>query len=87
MQPSLHPQLPYDPVRDFAYITPVTSGPGIVVVNLSLPARSVPELIAYARAHPGRVLFGSAGNGAPSHLAVELLKVQTHVDMVHVPYK
>jgi tripartite-type tricarboxylate transporter receptor subunit TctC len=87
VQPSLHPQLPYDPVRDFAYITPVTSGPGIVVVNLSLPARSVPELIAYARAHPGRVLYGSAGSGAPSHLAVELLKVMTHVDMVHVPYK
>lgn len=87
VQPSLHPQLPYDPVRDFAYITPVTSGPGIVVVNLSLPARSVPELIAYARAHPGKVLFGSAGSGAPSHLAVELLKVMTHVEMVHVPYK
>jgi tripartite-type tricarboxylate transporter receptor subunit TctC len=79
--------MPYDLVRDFAFITPVTSGPGIVVVNNALAVRSVPELIAYARARPGKVSFGSAGSGAPSHLAVELLKVMTHIDAVHVPYK
>ena len=87
VHPSLYANLPYDPVRDFAFITPVTSGPGIVVVNVALPVRSVPELIAYARARPGKVFYGSAGNGAPSHLAVELLKVMTQIDMVHVPYK
>jgi tripartite-type tricarboxylate transporter receptor subunit TctC len=87
VQPSLYPQLPYDPVRDFALISRITSGPGIMVVNPSLLVRSVSELIAYARAHPGKVFYGSAGNGAPSHLAVELLKVMTQVDFVHVPYK
>ena len=87
VQPSLYPQLPYDLAHDFAFIAPLTSGPGIVVVNVALPIRSVTELIAYARARPGKVFFGSAGNGAPSHLAVELLKVMTHIDVVHVPYK
>jgi tripartite-type tricarboxylate transporter receptor subunit TctC len=87
VQPSLYPKLPYDLMRDFAFITPVTFGPGIVVVNMSLPVRSVSELIAYARAHPGKVSFGSAGSGAPSHLTVELLKVMTHIDVVHIPYK
>ncbi len=87
VQPSLYPKLPYDLVRDFVFITPVTYGPGIVVVTTSLQVRSVSELIAYARARPGRVSFGSAGSGAPSHLAVELLKVMTHTDMVHIPYK
>ena len=87
VHPSLYPQLPYDPVRDFAFITPVTSGPGIVVVNIALPVRSVSELIVYARARPGKVFYGSAGNGAPSHLAVELFKAMTRVEMVHVPYK
>ena len=87
VQPSLYPKMPYDLVRDFAFITPVTSGPGIVLVNMALPVRSVSELIAYARARPGKVSFGSAGSGAPSHLAVELLKVMTGIDAVHVPYK
>jgi tripartite-type tricarboxylate transporter receptor subunit TctC len=86
-QPSLYPKLPFDLVRDFAFITPITAGPGIVVVNTSLPVRSVTELISYARARPGKVSFGSAGNGAPSHLAVELLKVMTQIDVVHIPYK
>ena len=87
VQPSLYPQMTYDLVRDFAFVTPITSGPGIVVVNPSLPVKSVAELIAYARARPGKVFFGSAGNGAPSHLAVELFKVMTQTDIVHVPYK
>lgn len=87
VQPALYPKLPYDLVLDFAFITQITAGPGIVVVNPSLPIRSVPELIAYAKARPGKLLFGSAGNGAPSHLAVELFKVMTQIDVVHVPYK
>ncbi len=87
VQPSLHAHLPYDLVRDFAFITPITAGPGIVVVNAAMPVRSVSELIAYARARPGKLSYGSAGSGAPSHLAVELLKVMTRIDVVHVPYK
>ncbi|MCE9640310.1 MAG: tripartite tricarboxylate transporter substrate binding protein [Betaproteobacteria bacterium] len=87
VQPALYPKLPYGLARDFAFITQITAGPGIVVVNPSLPIRSVSELIAYAKARPGKVLFGSAGNGAPSHLAVELLKVMAQIDVVHVPYK
>src|SRR5471032_2164560 len=87
VQPGLYPKLPYDLARDFAFITQITSGPGIVVVNTSLPVRSVTELISYARARPGKMSFGSAGNGAPSHLAVELLKVMAQIDVVHIPYK
>lgn len=87
VQPSLYPQLPYDPMRDFALITRLVSGPGILVVNPSLPVRSVAELITYARARPRKVFYGTAGNGTPSHLAVELLKVMTQVDVVHVPYR
>ncbi|HEV7819644.1 MAG TPA: tripartite tricarboxylate transporter substrate-binding protein, partial [Burkholderiales bacterium] len=74
VQPGMYPKLPYDLARDFAFITQITSGPGIMVVNPSLPIRSASELIAYAKARPGKVSFGSAGNGAPSHLSVELLK-------------
>lgn len=87
VQPGLYPKLPYDLMRDFAFITSVTSGPGILVVNPTLPLHSVAELIAYAKARPGNVFFGSAGNGAPSHLAVELLKAMAKIDAVHVPYK
>ncbi len=84
---TLYPKLPYDSVRDFAFVTPLSSGPGILVINPSLPARSVPELVDYLRARPGKVFYASAGNGAPSHLAVELFKVVTRTDLVHVPYK
>src|SRR5215203_4156190 len=75
VQPALYPKLPYDLVRDFAHITQVTAGPGILVVSPALPVKSVADFLAYARARPGKISFGSAGNGAPSHLAVELLKV------------
>ena len=87
VQPALYPKLPYDLTRDFAFITQITSGPGILVVNPALPIKSVPEFIAYARARPGQVTFGSAGSGAPSHLAVELLKTMAKIDVVHIPYK
>ena len=84
---TLYPKLPYDSLRDFAFITPLSSGPGILVVNPSLPARSVPELVEYLKARPGKVFYASAGSGAPSHLAVELFKVLTRTDVTHVPYK
>jgi tripartite-type tricarboxylate transporter receptor subunit TctC len=82
---SLYAKLPYDSLRDFAPVTQLTSGPAIVVVHPSLPARSVKALIQLARSRPGQLTYGSAG--LPSQLAVELYKVMTGTDMVHVPYK
>jgi tripartite-type tricarboxylate transporter receptor subunit TctC len=84
---TLYPKLPYDSINDFTYITSVTSGPGLLVVNLSVPAKTVAEFVEYVRARPGKVFYGTAGSGTPSHLAVELLKILTRTDMVHVPYK
>lgn len=84
---TLYPKLPYDSINDFTYITSVTSGPGLLVVNLSLPAKTVAEFVEYVRARPGKVFYGTAGSGTPSHLAVELLKILTRTEMVHVPYK
>ena len=84
---TLYPKLPYDSRRDFAGVTQLTSGPGILVVHPSLPARSVKELIALAKSRPGQLAYMSAGVGAPSHLAVELIKTIAGIDMVHVPYK
>jgi tripartite-type tricarboxylate transporter receptor subunit TctC len=84
---TLYPKLPYDSLRDFAPIGRSASAPGIVVVAPAFPARSVRELIEYARARPGQLFFSSAGTGSPSHLAVELFKLMTRTDFTHVPYK
>ncbi|MGH8618997.1 MAG: tripartite tricarboxylate transporter substrate binding protein [Burkholderiales bacterium] len=85
--PSLYPQLPYDPLRDFVAITMVGTVPNVLVVYPSLPAKNVKELIALAKAKAGQLNFASAGNGTSQHLSGELFKVMTGVDMVHVPYK
>jgi tripartite-type tricarboxylate transporter receptor subunit TctC len=85
--PSLYPKLPYDTLRDFVPVAPLTSGPGLLIVNNALPVKSVKEFIVYARARPGKLHYGSAGNGAPSHLAVALLEVMTQTQLTHVPYK
>lgn len=87
INPSLHRKLPFDPVRDFAPVTMLAAGPLLLVVHPSLPAHTVKELIALAKAKPGMLTVASAGNGTPPHLAVELFKSMTRVDMVHVPYK
>lgn len=84
---SLYGKMPYDPVRDFAPITLVAVTPNVLVVNPSFPVNSVSELIAYAKAHPGKLSFGSGSNGSAGHLAGELFKSEAGVDMVHVPYK
>jgi tripartite-type tricarboxylate transporter receptor subunit TctC len=84
---TLYPKLPYDSLRDFAPIGRSASAPGIVVVAPAFPARSVPELIEYARTRPGKLFYASAGTGSPSHLAVELFKLMTRTDFTHVPYK
>jgi tripartite-type tricarboxylate transporter receptor subunit TctC len=85
--PSLYPQLPYDPLRDFTAITLVGTVPNVLVVHPSLAAKNVKELIALAKASPGRLNFASAGNGTSQHLSGELFKTLAGVDMVHVPYK
>jgi tripartite-type tricarboxylate transporter receptor subunit TctC len=87
VNPSLYAKMPYDAQTDFAPITLVAVTPNVLVVNPSLPVHSVKELIAYAKANPGKLSFGSGSNGSAGHLAGELFKVDTGVDMVHVPYK
>jgi tripartite-type tricarboxylate transporter receptor subunit TctC len=84
---SLYSKLPYDLARDLAAVAEVASFPSAIVLHPSLPAQSVKELIALARARPGRLSFGSAGNGSPNHLALELFQTMASVSMVHVPYK
>ncbi len=85
--PSLYSKLGYDPLRDFAGVTLVAAGPNVLVVNPALPVKSVQELVAYAKANPGKLNFGSGGAGSPAHLAGEMFKSLTGVAMTHVPYK
>lgn len=84
---TLYPNLSWDAVRDFAPIGLVALVPNILVVNNALPVKSVKELIAYARANPGKLSHGSPGNGSTSHLSMELFKSLTGTKMTHVPYK
>ena len=84
---SLYNKMPYDPIKDFAPITLVAVTPNVLVLNASYPVNSVPELLAYARANPGKLSFGSGSNGSAGHLAGELFKTEAGVDMVHIPYK
>jgi tripartite-type tricarboxylate transporter receptor subunit TctC len=79
--------MPYDPNKDLALITSVVRVPEVLVVIPSLPVNNLAELIAYAKAHPGKINFGSAGAGGITHLAGELLKKEAGIDIVHVPYK
>jgi len=84
---SLYSKLPYDLARDLAAVAEVASFPSAIVLHPSLPANSVKELIALARARPGQLSFGSAGIGSPNHLSLELFQAMAGVRMVHVPYK
>ena len=84
---SLYAKLAFDPVRDFAPVALVAIQPNILVVNPGVPAASVRELIALAKAKPGQLNYASSGAGAAAHLAAELFKTMAGVDMVHVPYK
>jgi tripartite-type tricarboxylate transporter receptor subunit TctC len=86
VNPSLY-KLPYDPVRDLAPVTLVASAPLMLVVHPSVPAKSVPEFIAYAKANPGKLHFGSGGVGSTPHLAGEMLKLMAGIEATHVPYK
>jgi tripartite-type tricarboxylate transporter receptor subunit TctC len=84
---TIYGKLPYDVLRDLAPITQVAAVPNILVVHPSLPANSVRELIAYAKANPGKLKFGSAGSGTTVHLSGELFKTLSGVDIQHIPYK
>jgi len=77
----------YDPVRQFVAVAPIAAGPLAFVVSLGVPANTMREFLALARTHPGTLNYGSAGNGSINHLALELLRARTAVDIVHIPYK
>lgn len=85
--PFLMPKLPYDPEKDLVPVSQVAIVPSVLVVHKDFPVKSVKELIHYAKAHPGKVNFASAGMGASSHLAGELFKQSAGVFMVHIPYR
>ncbi|HXL76922.1 MAG TPA: tripartite tricarboxylate transporter substrate binding protein [Burkholderiales bacterium] len=87
VNPNLHARLPYDPVKDFAPITLIASAPSVLVVHPSLPARTLAEFTALAKASPGGVNYASNGNGSSAQLAAVLYESMTGVRMVHVPYK
>lgn len=87
INPTLYKSIPYDALRDFAPVTQVATTPNVLVVHPSVPAANVAGFIAYARANPGKLNFGSGSTGSAGHLAGELFKSMANVDMVHVPYK
>jgi tripartite-type tricarboxylate transporter receptor subunit TctC len=84
---TLYDKLNFDLIRDIAPVASVLRGPYVLMVNPSVPAKSVPEFIAYAKANPGKINIASPGNGTPAHVAGELFKMMTGVSLVHVPYR
>ena len=84
---TLYDNLSFNFIRDIAPVAGITRDPNVLVVNQSFPAKTVPDLIAYAKANPGKINFASAGIGAGSHMSAELFKMMTGVNMVHVPYR
>ena len=87
VNPGLYKKLPYDPLKDFEPVTLLATGPYVLLVHPSLPVKSTKELLALARARPGQIIYGSAGNGSGAHLATELLGSMAGVKMIHIPYK
>jgi tripartite-type tricarboxylate transporter receptor subunit TctC len=87
IQPTLNQKLPYDVQRDFEAVTQLTAGPQVIAVNPAVPAKSVQELIALAKAKPGQLNFASGGTGTANHLAAEVLKLAAGINIVHIPYK
>ena len=84
---ALYPKLPYEPLKDFEPVSLVAVQPNLLVVHPSLPVKSLKELIAFAKAHPGQVTFGSPSQGSGQHFGLEQLKLMTATNFVHVPYK
>ena len=84
--PHLYSKLPYDPQKDLAPVIITSSQPNVLAVNAGLPVNSVKDLVAYAKANPGKLNYASVGNGSSSHLTMELLKTTAGIDIVHVPF-
>lgn len=87
ISPTLYARLPFDPERDFTFVTGLWQLPNLLVLNNDMPARSVPELIAHLQANPGKYSFASAGPGTTLHISGELFKIKAGVEMAHVPYR
>ena len=87
VNPYLFAKLPYDPIQDFTPITLIAKVPSLYVVHPDLPVKNLKEFVAYAKARPGQLNYGSAGNGSAGHLAFEYLKMATETFMLHVPYR
>nr|WP_042414830.1 tripartite tricarboxylate transporter substrate binding protein [Comamonas aquatica] len=87
INPALYSKLPFDPIKDFTPVMQLAVAPYLLVVNPNFPAKSLDELVAYAKAHPGKVEYASAGNGTLNHLLGEMLKKQKGLNLLHVPYK
>lgn len=87
INPNLRKNLPYDPLKDFDAVSLIASAPLLVVVHPSLPVKSVRQLIALAKKEPGKINYASNGAGGSSHMAVELFKMMTGTNLVHIPYK
>jgi tripartite-type tricarboxylate transporter receptor subunit TctC len=86
VNPSLYPKIPYDPYKDFTPVTVVGDAPNILMVNPSVPANTVAELVAYIKANPGKLSYASAGTGTTPHLSGELFRLTLKLDIVHVPF-
>lgn len=87
VNPFIFPKLPYDPIKDFTPITLISKVPSLYVVHPDLPVKNLKEFVAYAKARPGQLNYGSAGNGSAGHLAFEYLKMVSDTFMLHVPYR
>jgi tripartite-type tricarboxylate transporter receptor subunit TctC len=87
MNQHIYPKLPYDPIKDFAPLSIAVRMPIVTVVHPSLPVKNIQELLAYAKANPGKLNYGSAGTGTSQHLAGELFKSMANVSLLHIPYR
>lgn len=87
INPHLYSKMPFDPIKDLSPIAILTLTPNVLAVHPSLPVNTLEELISYAREHPGKLNYGSSGNGATNHMAMELLKAKAHINVIHVPFK
>src|SRR5262249_18513881 len=87
INPSLRQHLPYDTLKDLAAVTQISSQQLVIAANPSFPANNIAELIALAKRNPGKLSYATPGSGTAMHLSVEMLKVSTGIDLVHIPYK
>ena len=87
MNVGIYRKMPYDPLKDLSLVFQSVMLPYVLVVTPNLPVQSVPELLAYTRAHPGKVSYSSSGSGSAQHMAAELFKSRSGADLTHVPYK